>query len=206
MRIFDPQNTFFRAVSRVTDVAGISLLWAFCAVPLVTLTAATAALYESVRRCIRTGEDGAFACFFSVLRSRLRPSALSSLLWCGIWAGLLAGGRVLALLAASGVRAAAVQLALFCALLIVPAGTACWLPVLFARRGSGRPWEQTLLAARLTLSHLPASLALTALTGLSAYLCWRWWFPVLFLPALCALVCSAAAERVLRSEGLAEQQ
>lgn len=202
MRIFDPQNAFFRAVARITDVVGVSLLWAFLSLPLVTLGAASAALYECARRCLRTGEGGAFGCFFSVFRAALRPALLPSLAWSAIGLGLAAGFRVLAFLAAAGERAALFQLAVFCVLLVIPAGTVCWLFPLSVRRPLGFA-ALNLTALRLALAHLPATLLLLGLTGLSAYLCWRWWLPVLALPALCAAVCAPVMERVFAAEGFA---
>ena len=43
-RILDPENRFFQAVSWLSDLLGLSLLWIFLSLPLVTCGAATAAL------------------------------------------------------------------------------------------------------------------------------------------------------------------
>jgi len=201
MRIFDPNRPFFRAVSRVADIAGISLLWVFLSLPVVTLGAASAAAYESARRFIRTGENGAFACFFSVFRSSFRATALPSLLWCAIGAALGCGLRLLALLALSGRQVALFQLAVSCVLLIVPAGVVCWFFPLCARLSAGFG-EKTLCAVWLTFAHLPSTLAVIGLTVVSAVLCWRYWIPVVFLPSLCALASSFLMERVFAAEGI----
>ena len=46
--IFDPENGFFRTLSRMVDVVGLSLLWVVLSLPLVTFGPACAALYHTV--------------------------------------------------------------------------------------------------------------------------------------------------------------
>ena len=40
--IFDPENGFFRTLSRMVDVVGLSLLWVVLSLPLVTFGPACA--------------------------------------------------------------------------------------------------------------------------------------------------------------------
>ena len=43
-RIFNPENAFFRTADKLADLVMLSLMWALCSIPLVTLGPATAAL------------------------------------------------------------------------------------------------------------------------------------------------------------------
>ena len=42
--LFSPNNLFFRALSWMVDIVGISLLWAILSLPVVTILPAGAAL------------------------------------------------------------------------------------------------------------------------------------------------------------------
>ena len=46
-RIFNPENAFFRTADKLADLVMLSLMWALCSIPLVTLGPATAALYDA---------------------------------------------------------------------------------------------------------------------------------------------------------------
>ena len=65
MGFFHPDNIIFRALARLVDLVGLSLLWAVCSIPLVTLVPATAALYHALYRVFRKkDEDRSFRLFF----------------------------------------------------------------------------------------------------------------------------------------------
>ena len=55
--IFDPENGFFRTLSRMVDVVGLSLLWVALSLPLVTFGPACAALYHTVTHCVLLSPD-----------------------------------------------------------------------------------------------------------------------------------------------------
>ena len=44
-RIFDPENKFWNDIGKVADVTCMSLLWSLTSLPLVTIGAATTAVY-----------------------------------------------------------------------------------------------------------------------------------------------------------------
>lgn len=200
MQIFDPNNTFFRWVAWVTDVLGLSLLWAFASLPIITAGAATTALYDSVLHCVKPREAGAFRRFFETFRASFKTTALSSLCWGLLWAGLLLGARVLVLMALAGYRAALLQLVVFCVLLVIPAGVVCWQFPLWARRPMGFA-QLNLSAARLTLARLPATLLTVAATLGGLWLCWRYWLPIFFMPVLWAFLCSIWMEPIFDKDG-----
>ena len=55
-RIFNPENAFFRTADKLADLVMLSLMWALCSIPLVTLGPATAALYDAAVKILRRGE------------------------------------------------------------------------------------------------------------------------------------------------------
>lgn len=200
MQIFDPNNAFFRWVAWATDILGLSLLWAFSSLPVVTAGAATAALYDSVLHYVKPHEPGAFRNFFRTFRASFRTTALSSVCWALLWAGLLFGARILLLMALAGHRAALLQLIIFCILLIIPAGVVCWQFPLCARFPM-RFAELNLNAARLTLARLPATLLTLIVTLGGLWLCWRYWLPIFFMPVVWAFLCSLWMEPIFEKDG-----
>ena len=88
MGFFHPDNIIFRALARLVDLVGLSLLWAVCSIPLVTLVPATAALYHALYRVFRKkDEDRSFRLFFRSLRENLRQGVPASLICLGAaWA------------------------------------------------------------------------------------------------------------------------
>ena len=56
MSIFQQDNPFNAFMSRVGDLAMVNVAWAVCCLPVVTIGASTAAMYETVR-CMHEGRD-----------------------------------------------------------------------------------------------------------------------------------------------------
>ena len=74
--VFDPQNGFWRWLARVCDVVGLSLCWVLCSLPVITVGAATTALYDSIYHGVRRGETGDYVRFFRTFRESFKPAAL----------------------------------------------------------------------------------------------------------------------------------
>lgn len=76
---FDPTNHFWRWFARAMDLFGLSLCWLVCSIPLLTLGAATTALYDAVYHGVRRGEDGTYARFFRTFRREWKTGVLITL-------------------------------------------------------------------------------------------------------------------------------
>lgn len=183
-RILDPENRFFQAVSWLSDLLGLSLLWIFLSLPLFTCGAASAALYDSVTDCVLPRRSGAFTRFFRVFRKSFKAAAVPSLIWAALAFAVWAGGRVLVFMSAAGEAAATVELVIFCILLIIPAGLK----------------ELTGESFRLAMLYLPRTLIVIACAGLAVWAVWYWWIPALIAPVLFTSVQSWLLEPVFRKE------
>ena len=96
--LFNPEAPFWRLMSSLVDLLALSLLWVFTSLPLITLGASTAALYDAAARCVRQGKSGALSRYFSTFRRELKQGALLSCLgpeslwrptpffWSSLWA------------------------------------------------------------------------------------------------------------------------
>jgi len=194
--LFHPENRFWRGVDRAADVLILSLLWSVCSVPLVTIGAASTALYDAVAHCVRGSERTPYSRFFRTFKAEFKTATLSWLLWGGILLALLAGHFALV----RSAEGAEIPLALAMACLVLAAvvgGVLCWLFPLLSR------FEYTLgglarTAVQFWFTHLPSTIAMTALLALCADLVLQLVFPLSVLPCLLALAHSFFVERAFR--------
>ncbi len=75
------QNSVLSVINKLADMVIISALWVLCSLPLVTLGAASAALYGTVMKSIREDRGYGAATFWKLFRENLRPS-LGFTLFC----------------------------------------------------------------------------------------------------------------------------
>lgn len=194
---FNPERGIWPWMGIVVDVFGLSILWFFLCIPVVTVVPATAALYHAVVRCVRARQNGAFGCYLRSFRENLKT---------GLWTGLIAvpAAALLfffhAVVRWYGVQMGGVAYVLYVAyyvILVLPVGLLCWLCPLLGRfdfpvRGLFRT------AFQLTFAHLPSTAAMAVLTAWTAALCVNWLYPVMFLPAAVMLLVSLLTERIFR--------
>lgn len=198
-RVFRYQGWLWRALNTLTDIMALSVLWLLCCVPAATLGAATAALYDSVVRCIRYKQPKPYARFFRTFKNELVTGALATLLW-GAVAAL--GLWMLALLrqyAAASDAAAAAGAAYYVAL-VLPLGAACWVFPVLSRCELGFI-ALNKAALKLAVGHLPSTVILVLMTAELARLSVRWLFPLAFMPAVLMLLWSLFTEPAFKKHG-----
>jgi len=194
---FDPEKGIWAWLSTLVDICGLSILWIFLCMPVITIGPATAALYYTVVKCVRGRESGAFGDYLRSFRANLRtglkvtlivvPVAL--LLYFGYdvvrWYGTRAGGMAYILYVA------------YYFALVLPLGVLCWLFPLLGQFDYGvRDLFRT--ALQLTVAHLPSTVIVVLLTAQSAVFCIERWWPVLFLPSVAMLLVSLFTERIFQ--------
>ena len=84
---YDNQNFFLRWFGKMADVVLLSLLWVLCSLPLVTMGAASIALYDTIARCIHGTHESPYKYFLHVYKKELlRGGRLWPMCW---WLGIL---------------------------------------------------------------------------------------------------------------------
>ena len=179
----------------MVDVCGLSIVWIFLCLPVVTIGPATAALYYTVVKCVRGRESGAFGYYFRSFLSGFKTGLLATLavlpaallLWMGHdvvrWYGTNLGGAAYILYVA------------YYFALIVPGGVLCWLfPLLGRCEYSLKDLFRT--ALQLSIAHLPSTVVVVLLTAQTAVFCLERWWPVLFMPSVVMLLVSLFTERI----------
>lgn len=193
---FNPERGIWAALSTLVDVCGLSILWLFLCLPVVTIGPATAALYYTVVKCVRGRESGAFKYYLLSLRDNMKVGCAATLL-CLLAGALLAGGYALMRANAASTSAAGVLFGAYYTALLLPAGVLCWLFPLLGRfhYGVGGLFR---MALQLTAAHLPSTVVVVLLTVQTAAFCIEEWWPVVFMPVIAALLASLFFEKIFQ--------
>ena len=205
-RFFDPESLVWKPLGYFGELVILSLLWALCSIPLVTLGPATAALYDTTVHAVRRKENDPFSRFFATFRRELKEGILLTLL-CAAAALLLAlltalVFRALPSLYERGAIVSLVELLLVFFFL----GAASWVFPTLSRfsMGIGAIGAACL---RLAPGHALRSAAMALLNAALIYLSARFVVPLMFGPALVSLLSSFLIEPVfLRYEQAQEAQ
>lgn len=187
-QVFDPDNLFWRMISRGVDFVGLGLFWVALCLPIVTIGPATAALYYTVVKVFRHKvDDGAFGMFWKAFVSNLRKGIPVTLI-CILPALLLCYGYSV-MRANVGTAMGVVMFVAYYIALVLPAGTLCYLfPIMGRFEFSIDGLFRT--AFVLAVRHLPSTFVVTLLTVQLTVFTLEKWVPVFFTPVLCALLTS----------------
>ena len=194
---FNPEKGIWAWLSVLVDVCGLSILWVFLCLPLVTAGPATAALYYTVVKCVRSRDSGAFGYYLRSFRANFTTGLLAGLIVLPLALLLLAGHHIVRWYGTRLGGGAYVLYVAYYFALILPAGVLCWLFPLLGR------FEYTVgglfrMAFQLTAAHLPSTVVVVLLTAQTAVFCLERWWPVLFMPAVAALLVSLFMERIFQ--------
>ncbi len=194
---FNPEKGIWAWLSTMVDICGLSIVWIFLCMPVVTIGPATAALYYTVVKRVRGREGGAFGDYFRSFRDNFKT---------GLWTGLIAIPAALLLFFGHsvvrwyGTRVGGAAYILYVAYyfaLVLPAGVLCWLFPLLGRFDY-RVKDLFRTAFQLTVAHLPSTVVVVLLTAQTAVFCIERWWPVLFMPSVAMLLVSLFFERIFQ--------
>ena len=93
-RLLDINNPIMRFLTNVFDLLALSILWAVFSLPVITMGAASAALYSAVYHHVRRGEDYLWNSFWTAFKENLKRSTLAWLVALAILAVLTADALV----------------------------------------------------------------------------------------------------------------
>ncbi len=184
-KFFNPDNALMITMTQVTDCIFLSLFWAFTGFPLLTLGAASAAMYDAVYHAFRKGDRHSWSRYLRSFKNNLKASILPGIVYLALFC-LLAWGLIQVWNAAACGR---ISFVLFSAVAFLGMAALGILSVLFPmlsrfENSSGTLLKNTLF---LALANMPRTLALGMLNAVSILLCVRFIFPLFFLPALSSL-------------------
>ena len=181
---------------KIVDLFLLSVFWLFCSIPVVTIGPSTAALYNTVTRCIRGNERNSWVMFFRTFRDNLKVGVLTTLVILPAAVLLVFLQGLLYQTAVVG-QAGYVLYVAYQIFLLLPLGALCYVfPVL--SRFTFRTGGLLLNCSKLAMAHLPSTVGMGLLLALSIWICS--YIPVLaaVLPAVLALFHSLPLERIFR--------
>ncbi len=194
--LFNPENGLMITMNQITDCIFLSLFWFLGCVPVVTLGAASAALYDAVYRRFRQGDSHPWHRFFSTFGRDLKAGLLPSVLFAAaVWFG---GKGMIGLWNSAVAGIAGWPVFSGVAFLAVTAlGVLSVMFPLLSRFDNPLPvlLRNTVL---LALSNMPRTIALGILNLGCAWLCVRFIFPLFFLPALGSLLSTLLLEPMFK--------
>ena len=193
-RFFNPETGIWRFFGWVGEIVMLSLIWALCSVPLITIGAASTALYDTVVHGMRRKEGGLFQRFFDTFRREIKTATLTALLWAAV-AAVPVALYVLTVQAAPDGRPVTMQSVVFVLLLYFVLCVLSWVFPLLSRFTFGFAGLNR-TALRLALGNIlrTAAMALIYGTGIAAFA--NNYFFVFFVPGLAAWLSSWLIEPV----------
>ena len=184
--LFNPDNPLMITMSQITDCIFLSLFWIIGCIPVVTIGASFAALYDATFRGFRKHERNVWQRFYKTFRGSWKQGILPTVVVvAGFWA-LLKGMIALWNMAAVGQMSMMVFSG--CALVgVLGVGILSLVfPVLSRFENSfGGLLRNALL---LALANMPRTLGLGLVNAVAIFLCARFIVPLFFLPSLAALI------------------
>ena len=194
--LFNSENWIWQPFGLVADFLILSCLWLIFSIPMVTVGAASAAMYDCCARCIKDGDRALFSRFFRTFRRELLKSIPSTLLWAAIL------GLLFFLIRSFTGSAAGTDINLVLAyamvvFLAVAVGIASWVFPLLSRFTFNFA-SLNITAIRLALAHLPRTMALGAVNIAAGWLCLRLLMPVMVAPGIAALLSAYLLEPVFK--------
>ena len=191
-----PDSGLMVTMTQLTDAIFLSLFWLLGCLPVVTIGASCAALYDAAYRGFRQGEKHSWQRFWRVFRGNWKAGIVPTVLFL-ILLGLLIKGLVLVW---NGAALGRISWMLFSAaafLGVLALGILSLLFPLLSRFENtlGGLLKNTLL---LALANLPRTIGLGIVTAAAILLCLRFMFPLFFLPALAALIDSLLVEPMFK--------
>ena len=195
-KFLNPDNALMITMTQITDCIFLSIFWLLGCIPVVTIGASFAALYDSTYRAFRQGERHSWGRFLEVYKDNWKASIVPTVVFLvgstlltkamvGLWNSAVAG--VLSWMVFSG--------GAFVGILVLGI-----LSVLFPVLSRFENSFAALLknTVFLAMANLPRTLALGFLNAAAVLLCAVYVIPVFFLPSLAALIGSVLIEPMFK--------
>ena len=194
--LFRPDSGLMIAMTQITDCIFLSLFFVMGCLPVVTVGASFAALYDASYRAFRKGERNSWQRFWHVYRTNWKASILPTILF--YLAGGALGYGVIQIWNAAVYGQ--ISWAVFAGLALIATALLGVLSVLFPmlsrfENSLGGLVKNTVV---LALANLPRTLALGVINAICGFLCYRFMIPLFFLPSLAALIGSLTIEPMFK--------
>ena len=180
-QIFNNENFFFRGVSKVLELLGLSLLWILFSIPVVTAGAATAALYYTVNKTVKNERGYIFQQFFSAFAENFKQATIVWLILLVAFAVLGADYYIMLLYAQAGYAIAKFRFVFLVMAIIILMWSLYIFPYIARFDDSTKNVLKN--TAILAFGHAPLSLAMMALFCFMCVIIYKLTPVIIVLPA-----------------------
>ena len=195
-KFLNPDNALMITMTQITDCIFLSMFWLLSCIPVVTLGASFAALYDATYRGFRQGEKHCWGRFWQVYRENWKAGILPTAVFLAVLTLVTKGLVALWNAAVAG----GVSWMLFSGLAFVGVLVLGMVSVLFPMLSRFENPFMGLLknTVFLAMANLPRTIALGILNAAAGLACAFFVLPLFFLPALAALIGSLLIEPMFR--------
>ena len=195
-KFLNPDNALMITMTQITDCIFLSMFWLIGCIPVVTIGASFAALYDATYRAFRKGEKHSWGRFLEVFRENWKAGILPTAVFLAV---LALTGKVLIALWNSAV-AGSISWMLFSGLAFVGVLILGIASVLFPMLSRFENTFPVLLknTVFLAMANLPRTIVLGFLNAAAGLACAFYILPLFFLPSLTALIGSLLIEPMFR--------
>lgn len=195
-KFLNPDNALMITMTQITDCIFLSMFWLLGCIPVVTLGASFAALYDATYRAFRKGEKHCWGRFWQVYRENWKAGILPTAVFLAVLTLVTRGLVALWNMAVAG----GISWMLFSGLAFVGVVVLGILSVLFPVLSRFENPFPVLLKNTLFLAmaNLPRTIALGILNAAAGLACAFFVLPLFFLPSLAALVGSVLLEPMFK--------
>lgn len=195
-KFLNPDNALMITMTQLTDCIFLSLFWFLGCIPVITMGASFAALYDATFRGFRRGDKHCWGRFWQVYKTNWKASIAPGLVFLAAFALL---GNVLIRLWNSAVAGSVSWMVFsggaFVGMLVLGI-LGLLFPVLSRFENSFMGLVKNTFF--LAMANLPRTLLLGILNAASFLLCLRYVFPLFFLPSLAALISTLLIEPMFK--------
>ena len=191
--MFNPENYFWKTISRAVDFIGFGMLWIVLCLPIVTIAPATSAFYYTVVKVFFHKNEGGFGIFIKAFKSNFNKGLIISLICVPtaitIW--------YLDMCISSNMQSTATTIlyAVFLVMAIIPLGIMCYAIALNGRFAfSVRQLFKT--SAFMAMKHFPSTVLIVLELLVLSIFTLKYVWPILFTPTLAILIAAALLERI----------
>lgn len=182
--LFSSENPFFRFINKTFSFIQLSALWVVFSIPLITMGAATSALYYTANKNLKNNRDYIWTAFWGSFKKNFKQSTIVWLVILIIAAIFAVDGRILYVFAEAG-NSFGNAYVIFWVLFGLEMIFALWILIYISRIHDK---TKTILknCSALFFFHFSTTLIMTFLLLLGAFLVW-------FLPVFMFIVPSGIA-------------
>ena len=197
--LFNPENALMCFINKIIDLVVLSILWTLCSALLVTMGAASAALYYALTKSVRCQRGHAAKEFWRAFKSNLKRGILFELVWAALaFMMLVTDVPLVTTFLDTGKVQNVFLLILFVVKAVLLIGAACWYYPMISRFEQG-VWKTAEAAVFTMLRHALRSILVILLTVFAVSLLVAEPLLLAIVPGVSAWLLSFLQEPVFRA-------